>query len=363
MDSSKAIANGILRAVGILLLMGLGLYFVYQIQAVIIYLLVSLLLTLIANPIVVFFNQKLKFNATLAVVITLFLFVLLLFGLVALFVPLIIDQSNKLSLLNANAIELRTLELYKQLDQYLHTHNIDIERLFKESDLTSKIQFNSVTNFLNSLIDTLSSIGIGIVSVFFISFFLLKDKAQFSSFIKRILPDSHEIQILNSVAKIRDLLSRYVSGLIIQLVVVCLLYFVVLLVFGVDNAFIIAFLCALLNVIPYVGPLIGTGFAGILTMLSFINADFSTVTLPTTLYVLIGFTIVQLIDNNITAPIIFSKSVKTHPLEIFLVVLVAGMLFGIPGMIIAVPTFTIIKVIAKEFFPTTTWIQVFTKKI
>lgn len=363
MITSKTIAHGILRAIGVLLLFGIGIYFIYQIQTVIIYLLLSLLLALIANPIVVFFKTRLKFKNTLAVAVTLSLFILLLLGLAALFVPLIVDQGNKLSLLNAHAIESRSLELYRQLDVYLNTHNMDMDRILKETDLTSKIKFNSITDFLNSLINTISSIGIGIVSVFFITFFLLKDKIQFLLLAKRILPDSHEDQILNSVDKIRELLSRYFIGLIIQLSVVCVLYLIVLLCFGVDNAFIIAFLCALLNIIPYVGPLIGTGVAGILTMLSFINSDFSAVTLPTTLYVLIGFTLVQFIDNNITSPIIFSKSVNSHPLEIFLVVLIAGMLFGITGMIVAVPAFTILKVIAKEFFPDTTWIQLFTKNI
>jgi predicted PurR-regulated permease PerM len=363
MITSKTIALGILRALGVVLLSSLGIYFIYQIQAVIVYLIVALILALIANPIVLFFNRKLKFNTTFAVVTTLLLLIFLLVGLGALFVPLIIDQGNKLSLLNASAIEMRTLELYRQLDHYLLSHNMDLDRLFKETDLSTKIKFNSITEFLNTLIDTISSIGIGIVSVFFITFFLLKDKVQFIDYIKQVIPDSHEEQLLNSVDKIRDLLSRYFTGLIVQLFVVCILYLIVLLVFGVDNAFIIAFLCALLNIIPYVGPLIGTGLAGILTLLSLINADFSTVALPTTVYVLIGFTVVQLIDNNITSPLIFSKSVKSHPLEIFLVVLIAGILFGIPGMIIAVPTFTILKVIAKEFFPNTIWIQLFTKKL
>jgi predicted PurR-regulated permease PerM len=363
MITSKTIAHGILRAIGVLLLLALGVYFIYQIQTVIVYLLLSLLLALIANPIVEFLKRKAKFKNTMAVATTLAIFLLVLIGLAALFVPLIIDQGNKLSLLNAQAIETRSLELYRQLDQYLNTHNMDMDRLLKETDLTSKIKFNSITDFLNALINTISSIGIGIVSVFFITFFLLKDKIAFLALAKRILPDTHEDQILNSIDKIRELLSRYFIGLIIQLSIVCVLYLIVLLIFGVDNAFIIAFLCALLNIIPYVGPLIGTAVAGILTMLSFINADFSVVTLPTTLYVLIGFTLVQFIDNNITSPIIFSKSVNSHPLEIFLVVLVAGMLFGITGMIIAVPAFTILKVIAKEFYPKTTWIQLLTKNL
>ena len=180
---------------------------------------------------------------------------------------------------------------------------------------------------------------------------------------KRIIPDSQEEKVLNSVEKIRELLTRYFIGLIVQLTIICILYLIVLLIFGVENAFVIAFLCALLNIVPYVGPLIGSILAGVLTMLSNINNDFQTVTLPTTIYVMIGFFIVQMIDNNVSSPIIFSKSVNSHPLEIFLVVLIAGILFGIVGMIIAVPVFTILKVIGKEFFPDIKIVKALTRNI
>src|SRR3970282_2608755 len=97
--------------------------------------------------------------------------------------------------------------------------------------------------------------------------------------------------------------------------------------------------------------------------MSNLGNDFQTEILPTTIYVLIGFWIVQIIDNNFSQPIIFSKSVSSHPLEIFLVILIAGYLFGILGMIIAVPLYTILKVIGKEFFPENKLIQLLTKNI
>ena len=98
-------------------------------------------------------------------------------------------------------------------------------------------------------------------------------------------------------------------------------------------------------------------------MLSHLGSDFQTEILPTTIYVLLGFWVVQVIDNNLSQPIIFSKSVSSHPLEIFLVILIAGFLSGILGMIIAVPLYTIFKVIGKEFFPENTVIQLLTKDI
>jgi predicted PurR-regulated permease PerM len=159
------------------------------------------------------------------------------------------------------------------------------------------------------------------------------------------------------------LLSRYFIGLLLQLFIVFILYVIVLLIFGIPNLLIIAFLCAVLNIVPYVGPLIASVLAAVLTMLSHLGSDFQTVILPTTIYVLIGFWIVQIIDNNLSQPIIFSKSVSSHPLEIFLVILIAGFLSGILGMIIAVPLYTILKVVGKEFFPENAVIKLLTKNI
>lgn len=363
MITSKNIANGILRAIGVLALVCLLLYFIYQIQTVIVYLVVAVIFSMIANPIVEFLRKRLKFSNSLAVVATMILFLLLITGLIMLFVPLITSQSTNLSLLDTKSIENRSIELYNQLSIYLSDHNIEINKIFKETDITSRLNFNFLTDFFNSIIGTISSFGIGLVSVFFISFFFLKDKVQFIVGMKKLLPDDHEEQILNSIEKTRLLLTRYFLGLLLQLTIIFILYLIVLLIFGVENAIVIAFLCGLLNVIPYVGPFIASILAGILTMLSNIGNDFQDVILPTTIYVSIGFFIVQLIDNNISSPIIFSKSVNSHPLEIFLVILVIGILFGITGMIIAIPLYTTLKVIGKEFFPENKVIKILTKNL
>ena len=159
------------------------------------------------------------------------------------------------------------------------------------------------------------------------------------------------------------MLSRYFIGLLLQLFIVFVLYLIVLLIFGIQNAIVVAFLCAILNIVPYLGPLIASVLAALLTMLNYLGNDFQNEVLPVTAYVLIGFWIVQMIDNNLSQPIIFSKSVSSHPLEIFLVILIAGFLSGIVGMIIAVPLYTILKVIGKEFFPNNIVIQLLTKNI
>ncbi len=363
MIKSKTIAVGILKAVTTIVVVLLLLYFLYQIQSVIIYLIVSLILTLIGNPILDFFKKRLKFKHTLATVATILVFVLFIAGFIMLFIPLVLSQGESLSLLNTVQIEKNIIQLNQQITVFLENHHIDVSRMMKESNLTSKFNFNFITDFLNMLLGTISSFGMGLISVLFITFFFLKERISFIINFKRIMPDQHEEKILHSLTIINHLLTRYFIGLLLQLFIVFVLYIIVLLIFGVENALIIAFLCAILNIIPYIGPMIGTILAGILTMISNLGNDFQTVTVPTTIYVLIGCWIVQLIDNNFSQPMIFSKSVSSHPLEIFLVILIAGFLFGIIGMIIAVPFYTILKVIGKEFFPENKIIQILTRNI
>jgi len=363
MVTSKTIANGIIRA----LLIAAGLYllliFLYKIQSVIIYLFVALIVSMIASPVVYFLKRRLRFPHVVAVITTLVLFLALLAGFIMLFVPLIITQSENLSLLDTVKLEQDLNNLLHQVTDYFGSYNIDAKQIIKQANLTSKINFGFIPNFINSLLGILSGFGIGLASVLFITFFFLKDRKLFTVGAKKILPEAHEEKILNSFRKINYLLSRYFIGLILQMAILFVMYLIVLLIFGVQNAFIIAFITALLNIIPYVGPLIATALVIVLTMLGLMGPETQGEMLSTTLYVVIGYAIAQMIDNNLSAPLIFSNSVNSHPLEIFIVILASGFVFGILGMIVAVPIYTIIKVVAKEFFPRNPVVRVLTKDI
>ena len=363
MITSRIISNGILRALTTILVVGGILYFLYEIQTVIVYLCISLILCLIANPLVQFLKNKLKFSNSLAASTTIILFILAMVGFILLFVPLIISQANNLSLLDTNHLREQFIETEKSIESYFNIQHVDLNKVLKDSQITSMFDFTYFTRFINSIMGFMADMGMGLVSVFFITFFFIKDQEIFKDQARRILPDTNEDKILNSITKINHLLTRYFVGLLLQLTVVFILYLIVLIIFGNKNAFVIAFLCAILNIIPYIGPIIGTTLAGILTMISLIGKDFQSEILPTTIYVIIGFLVVQAIDNNISQPIISSKSVNSHPLEIFLVILISGITFGIVGMIIAIPVFTMVKVILKEFFPNNKIVSVLTERI
>lgn len=361
--NSNIITTGILKAIGILAGIFLVLLFLYKIQSVIVYISIAAVISLIGLPIVRFLKNKLKFNNTFAVIVTIILLIAMVIGLVGMFIPLVIEQGQNLSLLNIEELELTIENLYIKIMSFFSSENIDVSNSFTKSNLLSKIDYSIIPNFLNSIISGFGSFSIGLFSVLFISFFLLKDSQLLESGIMTFIPAGKEDGSKRSLHKIKDLLSRYFVGLVFQILILFIIYTAVLLIFGVDNAIVIAFLCALLNLIPYVGPMIGGFLIMFLTMTSFIGSDFQSVILPKTTYVMIGFLIGQLIDNFFSQPVIFSKSVKSHPLEIFLVIIIAGILFGIIGLIIAIPAYTAIKVILKEFLSGNKIVQQLTKNL
>lgn len=361
--NSRIIADGILRAVGVIVAVTLVLFFLYQIQSVIVYILIAGVISLVGRPIVLFLRRKLKFNNTVAVIITMVVFVGIFIGLIGLFIPLVAEQGRNLALLDIDRLQSNIQNLYNQIVDYFQFSHIDVEQSIKDSGLLAKLDFAYIPQFLNNLVSGLGSFSIGLFSVLFISFFFLKDSQLFENGILSFVPNNKEDKMRRSFHTIKELLSRYFVGLIFQILILFVIYTIVLLIFGIDNAVVIAFLCALLNLVPYIGPLISGFLMILLTMSSNLGASFSEVILPKTIYVMIGFIFAQLVDNFFSQPFIFSKSVKSHPLEIFLVIVIAGILFGIVGMIVAVPAYTAFKVVLKEFLSDYKLVQNLTKDI
>jgi len=360
---SNEISTGILKAVAIILGFCLLFFFLYKISSVLIYLTIAGVVSLIGRPIIRFLRFKLKFKNTLAVITTMFLLLSVLFGIGALFVPLIKSQGENLSLLNYNELQHNLNRLIHQSNTFLKGHGIDVLETLHNSDILSKLNVNAIPDLLNSILGMVGNLSIGLFSVLFISFFFLKDSKLMEDGLLIFVSDDKETRLKKSIDKIKDLLSRYFVGLVFQILILFIIYTIVLLLFGIQNAIVIAFLCALLNLIPYIGPLIGGVMMLILTMSSNLGSDFQTVILPKTIYVMIGYLIAQLVDNFVSQPVIFSNSVKSHPLEIFLVIIIGGLLFGVIGMVIAVPCYTAIKVVLKEFLSDNKIVRNLTKNL
>ena len=359
--NSKEISNGILKALAIILGIALLLYFLYAIQSVIVYIIIAAILSLIARPLIGFLKKRLKFPNTLAVITAMIVLVSFLLGIIIMFVPLIIKQGESLSLLQTDKLEENLQSVLSQVNTYFLSKNINLLSELKNVDFLSS--FQAIPNLLNSVVSALGSLSIGLFSVLFISFFFMKDSHLLKNAVLTIIPNKSETRFSKSTEIIKDLLSRYFIGLVFQITILFVLYTLILLIFGIDNAVVIAFLCALLNLIPYIGPLIGAVIMFLLSMTSNLGLDFQTSILPTTIYVMIGYFIAQLIDNFFSQPFIFSKTTKSHPLEIFLIIIIGGLLFGVMGMITAVPMYTALKVILKEFLSDNKIVKSLTKDL
>lgn len=346
---SKIIAIGILRAVGVLAAIFILLLFIYEIQSVIVYVVIAMVVSLVGRPITNFLKDKLKFNESLAAVFTLCMLLLFFAGIFSLFAPIVVDQSHQISKINFDEVIHNINRLNVELSQFLGIDQVTIMQSFRNSEFIRNFDLSIIPLFLNGLISNLSSMLIGLFSVLFISFFFLKDsKLLLNSFIL-LSKRGDEIKFRHVFHKTKQMLSRYFIGLFLQLLIIFVLYSIILLSFQIPNGMAIALFCALLNVVPYIGPLVGGVVMLVLVVSGYITADFEAVILPKLIYVFIGYCIVQLIDNFINQPLIFGNSVKSHPLEIFLIIIIAGLLFGIMGMVVAVPVYTALKVIAQEF--------------
>ena len=356
----KELTRGIIQAFLIIILL-IGLYqVIVSIQTVIYYLLIAAVVSLIGRPIVQLL-RRIKFGNTFSSVTTIAILMTTFFGIVSLLLPVIFEQAKNLSLLNVNAFEATATKLMNELSIYLREYGIDLQSWVDRS--LAEVDYSFLPDAINTVLNGLSGFTIGVFSVIFISFFFLRDSGLLERMVMVFVADKNVKRVEKSILSIKNLLSRYFIGLLVQISVLFIIYTLVLLIFGIPNAVTIALVCALLNIIPYLGPIIGTVLIIFLTMTSNLDASFASVTLPKTIYVFIGFTAGQLIDNFLTQPYVFSTSVKSHPLEIFIIILIGGLLFGPLGMIIAVPSYTALKVIFKEFYAHNKIVKALTKNI
>ena len=222
--------------------------------------------------------------------------------------------------------------------------------------LKEVVDLSNVTAVISSVTSVVTGLVVGIFSVVFISFFFVRDETLFRKIVCALVPDRMEGKLTKSLADIEGLLSRYFVGLLVEMTGVALLDFLGLWLIarlGFSNALGIAFIAGILNIIPYVGPLLGEAVGVILAVILKYGAG---VGLPVNIWVfaLIVLAIMlttQLVDNFVYQPLIYSTSIKASPLEIFIVILLAGHIGGVVGMLVAIPAYTVVRVIASRFFP------------
>lgn len=338
------------RVLGLLAIIAFAVLFF----KIVIYLGVSLILFLVGSPFTARL-KKLSFGKkqmpdSLASLITILLIITIVFGLFLLILPPLISEINFLSDLNFNDVFHNILEQFPKIKNALLKMGSedDLQKNLSKS-MTEYLNTKNISLIINNTFQFLASIIGGILCTLFITFFLLKDGKIVKESILIITPTGIENEMEDILKISKKMLSNYFVGLFMDMFIVGVSAFLLLTFFGVKNALIIAFCAGILNVIPYIGSAITLIIAVMLGVSSCISTG-SYVSIESTINTIVIILLsINLIDAFLIQPFIFSNSVKAHPLEIFIVTLMAGTLGGVFGMVIALPAYTIIRIIASEF--------------
>lgn len=337
----------------VVLLLWLAWYF----KVIIGYMLVAGALSLIGQPLINFLNRVevkgRKVPPALGAMLTLLSILGVLTGIVAMFVPLVVREAKRLSGISPEEVIAGFNAPLQSMQAFIDRFSIGNDPVRLEDVLVNQLSglfdVNAITDSLNYALGLTGDVFLGFFAVCFITFFFLKDRHLLRAIIMAIVPSGYEERCGRVLTQSKELLTRYFIGIIVEMGIVMTVIAIGLSILGVRNAILIGFVGGLFNIIPYVGPLIGAALGitiGIAT-----NAEGL---LLSGVLALVGkmsivYACAQLLDNIVLQPLIYSRSVKAHPLEIFLIIIMAGNVAGIVGMIAAIPVYSIFRVFAGEF--------------
>lgn len=269
------------------------------------------------------------------------------------FIPLMLQQAGSISQVNYIAIAESLEEPLEKLNRNLAEFGFETDSRSPSEQvlatLRSWFEPAKVVDVFSVLVSFAGNLIIGLFSVIFISFFFLREEGLFKETVSSLVPHEYQQQVENVIDETSYLLFRYFGGVLAQIGIIATLLTIMLSLAGAKNALLIAVFAAMFNVIPYVGPVIGAVFGVLMTISSSLELDYYTEMQPLLFWVIVSFSIAQLIDNFFIQPVILGGRVLAHPLEIFILVLVAAKVGGIPGMILAIPSYTVLRVFARVF--------------
>lgn len=334
---------------------------------IIVYLISAFVISMIGKPMVKFLETRLRIPNTWSCLITLVVFAGVFTGFVWLVIPLISAQINVFNQIDFSKLGQDLSIALSRVQDYLWAYGLMPPAQSLESSMTEGIrQLMDSIHFdvvFSNVLSLLSSLFIGIFSIVFVAFFFLKDQSLFYEMLLMFVPESYEKQAENIIENSQKMLTRYFVGLVTEVVSMMILLSLSMWILGVKNAILLGFLGGLLNVIPYLGPVIGAVLASILAYTAALSGGFSPDSIWIVVKVIATFSACNLFDNFVIQPLVYSKSVKAHPLEIFIVIMMAGTIAGVTGMILAIPVYTLARIIAKEFFMHSKFVNKLTKRM
>lgn len=330
-------------------------------KAVVSFILVSAVISLVIRPVFDLIKRlkikKWQMSNSLAALLTVMVLWIFVFSFFRVSIPFIIKEVHFLSNVDLDVVFSKGEHLIETLIEPL-THSefgrtgVEIiENQIKETAIAF-FDFSQLKDLFTGVVGFLGGLFIFIFSVSFITFFFLKEEWLIVEGLLLFIPVHFESALKHMLASIKTLLRRYFIGVIIQITLISLFVTIGFLIVGVEfqHAVIIGLFSGLINVIPYLGPLIGAFFGFLVGLIVYVQMGVPPDFFSFILGIFIVYLIVQLMDNLVFQPFIFSSSVLAHPLEIFLIILMSGYMAGIPGMFLAIPVYTIVRVVAREFF-------------
>lgn len=344
---------------------------IYFFPDIFLYFAIAVVLSMLGRPLCELFKKfhikKFRFGDAVSSVLTMMVLFTILSLIFIFIIPLVNKEIIMLSKIDTDAVMAYFEKPIKDAYNFLIQCNIirpeeDILKTI-ENKLYSIVNWDNFSTVLGSIVSTTSSLVVGIFSIVFLTFFLLRDPEIVHNIFMAITPDNQTTRMKKILTDSRVMLTRYMFGLMGELICMMILIFIGLTIFGVKNALIIAVIGGFLNIIPYLGPLMG-GFIGVVIgIISNLGINAFDMILPNTLEIIGVFVAANLVDNFVLQPTIYSKSVFAHPIEIFLVILMAGNIGGVIGMIIAIPSYTLIRIIARQLFSEFKFIELLTNKL
>ncbi|MDR2562490.1 MAG: AI-2E family transporter [Prevotellaceae bacterium] len=274
----------------------------------------------------------------------------------ALFIPLVFGQAQQLASVDLNEVVNSLTTPLNRFEGFINTTFRGAEFSFNDffsGKISTALNSTLLSDSFGSITNLVVSLAVAVFSISFITFFFMKEESLFIDGMVILFPARYESGIRHAWSSATRLLARYFIGVIIDMLCVMTVLTVghtFVAGLGLKTALIIGLIAGILNVIPYVGPLIAAGIGIVIGAAANVDMFDSGEIGGLVIRMLIVFATMKILDDIFFQPYIFANSVKAHPLEIFLLILLAGSLAGIGGMLLAIPAYTVLRVFAKEFF-------------
>lgn len=303
-------------------------------------------------PIKKYIQNKFKINShSISSILALLLPSLILVVILLYVFPVIIAQLNSLVYLSYEDVFdniLKEFPIIENLSEHLGGKKYVLKSI--QDTFNQLINISIITKWSSILLNNFSQILINLLIVLFITFHLLKDESFISNFLSFLINDKYKGDLDEILLGVKEILGKYFRGLLIDVCIVITINSIVLSILGVKNSILIGILSGILNIIPYVGPLITLIIGLFLGVSGNILEGHYELIGNTVIKILLTLVIVNILDGTIFQPYIFSNVLQAHPLEVFLVIISAGMLGGIIWMMLAIPMYVIFKLVFKEIY-------------